>query len=132
MKQSKIGMIGCGMISEVYAKNITERFGDLQLVACADLRMEAAQARAEQFGTKAMTVDELLADPDIDIVLNLTRPYEHFEVSRAALLAGKHVYSEKPLAADLAEGRELVRLAEEKGLLLGGAPDTFLGAGLQT
>ena len=57
MKQSKIGMIGCGMISEVYAKNITERFGDLQLVACADLRMEAAQARAEQFGTKAMTVD---------------------------------------------------------------------------
>ena len=65
-------------------------------------------------------------------MLNLTRPYEHFEVSRAALLAGKHVYSEKPLAADLAEGRELVRLAEEKGLLLGGAPDTFLGAGLQS
>lgn len=75
---------------------------------------------------------DLFADPAVDIVLNLTRPYEHFEVSRAALLAGKHVYSEKPLAADLAEGRELVRLAEEKGLLLGGAPDTFLGAGLQT
>ena len=81
MKQSKIGMIGCGMISEVYAKNITERFGDLQLVACADLRMEAAQARAEQFGTKAMTVDELLADPDIDIVLNLTIPDQHAAVS---------------------------------------------------
>lgn len=81
MKQSKIGMIGCGMISEVYAKNITERFGDLQLVACADLRMEAAQARAEQFGTKAMTVDELLADTDIDIVLNLTIPDQHAAVS---------------------------------------------------
>ena len=74
MKQSKIGMIGCGMISEVYAKNITERFGDLQLVACADLRMEAAQARAEQFGAKAMTVDELLADPDIDIEPDHPRP----------------------------------------------------------
>lgn len=98
MKQSKIGMIGCGMISEVYAKNITERFGDLQLVACADLRMEAAQARAEQFGTKAMTVDELLADPDIDIVLNLTIPDQHAAVSMAALKAGKNVYSEKPLA----------------------------------
>ena len=107
MKQSKIGMIGCGMISEVYAKNITERFGDLQLVACADLRMEAAQARAEQFGTKAMTVDELLADPDIDIVLNLTIPDQHAAVSMAALKAGKNVYSEKSLAIHMQDAKEL-------------------------
>lgn len=105
MKQSKIGMIGCGMISEVYAKNITERFGDLQLVACADLRMEAAQARAEQFGAKAMTVDELLADPDIDIVLNLTIPDQHAAVSMAALKAGKNVYSEKPLAIHMQDAK---------------------------
>lgn len=111
MKQSKIGMIGCGMISEVYAKNITERFGDLQLVACADLRMEAAQARAEQFGAKAMTVDELLADPDIDIVLNLTIPDQHAAVSMAALKAGKNVYSEKPLAIHMQDAKELVEYA---------------------
>lgn len=122
MKQSKIGMIGCGMISEVYAKNITERFGDLQLVACADLRMEAAQARAEQFGTKAMTVDELLADPDIDIVLNLTIPDQHAAVSMAALKAGKNVYSEKPLAIHMQDAKELVEYAKAHNLLLGTAP----------
>lgn len=108
MKQSKIGMIGCGMISEVYAKNITERFSNMQLAACADLRMEAAKARAEQFGAKAMTVDELLADPDIDIVLNLTIPDQHAAVSMAALKAGKNVYSEKPLAIHMQEAKELV------------------------
>ena len=118
MKQSKIGMIGCGMISEVYAKNITERFGDLQLVACADLRMEAAQARAEQFGAKAMTVDELLADPDIDIVLNLTIPDQHAAVSMAALKAGKNVYSEKPLAIHMQDAKELVEYAKAHNLLL--------------
>jgi len=75
---------------------------------------------------------ELFADPEIDIVLNLTRPYQHYEVSKAALLAGKHVYSEKPLGADLEEGMELVALAKEKGLVIGGAPDTFMGAGIQT
>ena len=132
MKQSKIGMIGCGMISEVYAKNITERFGDLQLVACADLRMEAAQARAEQFGTKAMTVDELLADTDIDIVLNLTIPDQHAAVSMAALKAGKNVYSEKPLAIHMQDAKELVEYAKAHNLLLGTAPDTFMGGGLQT
>ena len=78
------------------------------------------------------TMYELFADPEIDIVLNLTRPYEHYGVSIEALKAGKHVYSEKPLAASLEEGKELVALAQEKGLMLGGAPDTFLGAGIQT
>lgn len=75
---------------------------------------------------------ELFADPEVDIVLNITRPYEHYEVTKAALLAGKHVYSEKPLAPTLKEARELIALADKKGLYLGGAPDTFMGAGLQT
>ena len=94
--------------------------------------MEAAQARAEQFGTKAMTVDELLADPDIDIVLNLTIPDQHAAVSMAALKAGKNVYSEKPLAIHMQDAKELVEYAKAHNLLLGTAPDTFMGGGLQT
>ncbi|NCB31920.1 MAG: Gfo/Idh/MocA family oxidoreductase, partial [Clostridia bacterium] len=78
------------------------------------------------------TMDQLFADPNVQLVLNLTRPYEHYGVTKAALLAGKPVYSEKPLAASLEEGTELLQLAQQKGLLLGGAPDTFMGAGLQT
>ena len=77
-------------------------------------------------------MEELFADPEIDMVLNLTRPYQHFEVSKAALLAGKHVYSEKPLATTLEDGIEICKFASEKGLLVGGAPDTFMGAGIQT
>lgn len=88
--------------------------------------MEAAQARAEQFGTKAMTVDELLADPDIDIVLNLTIPDQHAAVSMAALKAGKNVYSEKPLAIHMQDAKELVEYAKAHNLLLGTAPDTFM------
>lgn len=133
MKPMKIGVVGCGMISEIYLKNITTQFTDiLQAWACADLNPAAAQARAEQFGIRAMTVDELIADPEIEIVLNLTIPAAHYEISRRALLSGKHAYSEKPLAATLEEGKELVALAQEKGLQVAAAPDTFLGGGIQT
>lgn len=99
------------------------------LVICSLLH---AQARAEQFGAKAMTVDELLADPDIDIVLNLTIPDQHAAVSMAALKAGKNVYSEKPLAIHMQDAKELVEYAKAHNLLLGTAPDTFMGGGLQT
>ena len=133
MKPMKVGVVGCGMISEIYLKNITTEFSNvLQAYACADLNPAAAQARAEQFGLKAMTVDELIADPEIEIVLNLTIPAAHYEISKRALLAGKHAYSEKPLATTLEEGRELAALAEEKGLQVAAAPDTFLGGGIQT
>ena len=134
MEKVRIGVVGVGAISGIYLENITARFRELEIVGVCDLIDERARAAVEKYRIPKQypTMHDLFADPAVDIVLNLTRPYEHFEVSRAALLAGKHVYSEKPLAADLAEGRELVRLAEEKGLLLGGAPDTFLGAGLQT
>ena len=130
----KIGMVGVGNISGIYLKNFKETFKNIELVAVCDLIRERAEKAQEEYGIPKIydTMYELFADPEIDIVLNLTRPYQHYEVSRAALLAGKHVYSEKPLGADFEEGTALVKLAEEKGLWLGGAPDTFLGAGLQT
>ncbi|MBQ4050184.1 MAG: Gfo/Idh/MocA family oxidoreductase [Oscillospiraceae bacterium] len=130
----KVGMVGVGCISGIYLKNFFETFKDVKLVAVCDLIRERAEKAKEEWGVEKIydTMDELFADPEIDIVLNLTRPYQHYDVSKAALLAGKHVYSEKPLGADLAEGEELVKIAAEKGLLIGGAPDTFMGAGIQT
>ena len=134
MKTIKIGMVGVGAISGIYLENITKRFGEIELVAVCDLIRERAEKAQEEYAVPKLydTMYELFADPEIDIVLNLTRPYEHFGVSIEALKAGKHVYSEKPLAATLEEGRILVKTAQEKGLMLGGAPDTFLGAGIQT
>ena len=130
-----VGMVGVGCISGIYLKNLHEVFNDsLRLVAVCDLIRERAEKAKEEYGVPKIydTMEELFADPEIDIVLNLTRPYQHYEVSKAALLAGKHVYSEKPLGADLEEGKELVELAKQKGLVIGGAPDTFMGAGIQT
>lgn len=129
----KIGMVGVGDISGIYLQNITGTFKNIELVAVCDLVREKAERAQAKYNVPKLydTMYELFADPEIDVVLNLTRPYEHFEVSKQALLAGKHVYSEKPLGADLEEGKELVKLAQEKGLFLGGAPDTFLGGGIQ-
>lgn len=130
----KVGMVGAGNISGIYLKNFREVFKDVELVAVCDLIRARAEKAQELNNIPKLydTMEELFADPEIDIILNITRPYQHYEVSKAALLAGKHVYSEKPLGADLAEGEELVRLAAEKGLTIGGAPDTFMGAGIQT
>lgn len=130
----KVGMVGVGCISGIYLKNFANTFKDVKLVALCDLIKERSlKAQAEYAIPKVYDrMEELFADPEIDIVLNLTRPYQHYEVSRAALLAGKHVYSEKPLGADWEEGTALVKLAEEKGLWIGGAPDTFMGAGIQS
>lgn len=130
----KVGMVGVGCISGIYLKNFKETFKNVELVAVCDLIRERAEKAQKEYGVPKLydTMEELFADPEIDIVLNLTRPYQHYEVSKAALLAGKHVYSEKPLGADWEEGTELVKLAQEKGLWIGGAPDTFMGAGIQT
>ncbi len=129
-----VGMVGVGCISGIYLENFTNVFRDVKLVAVCDLIRERAENAQKKYGIEKRydTMEQLFADPDIDIVLNLTRPYQHYEVSKAALLAGKHVYSEKPLGADLQEGEDLVRIAKEKGLWIGGAPDTFMGAGIQT
>jgi predicted dehydrogenase len=128
----KIGVIGCGKISGIYLENAAV-FDDVEVVACSDLVLERAEEQAEAFGVpKACTPEELLADGEVEIVLNLTVPVVHAEVSMAALQAGKHVYTEKPLAVSLEEGRRMLEVAGERGLLIGCAPDTFLGGGLQT
>jgi len=127
----RAGIIGCGTISSIYLKN-APRFNDYSIVACADLNPASAQARAAEYGITAMSVAELLASPDIDIVINLTIPAAHADVAFQAVAAGKHVYNEKPLTISLADGRALVDAAAAKGVRVGGAPDTFLGAGIQT
>ena len=134
MKRVKTVMIGVGCISGIYLKNIHETFKEIELVGVCDLVRERAEKAQADYGIPKVydTMHDAFADPEIELVLNLTRPYEHYAVSKAALEAGKHVYCEKPLGADLAEGIELRRLAAEKGLRLGGAPDTFMGAGIQT
>ncbi|MBS4223009.1 Gfo/Idh/MocA family protein [Lederbergia citrea] len=132
MKSVKVGIIGCGNISSIYCQ-AGQKFDILDIVAVADLDYDRAKARAEEYQIpKAYTVEELLADPTIEIVINLTIPKAHAEVCIAALEAGKHVYVEKPLAVTREDGQRLLHIGEEKGLLVGGAPDTFLGGGIQT
>ena len=123
----RIGIVGCGNISTTYLRN-APLFRGVEITACADLDAEAAARRAAEFGVRAMPVEALVADPALDLVLNLTVPTAHFDVSMAALAAGKHVFTEKPLAVTAEAGRTLVATAAAKGLALGSAPDTFLGA----
>ncbi|MFC5451521.1 Gfo/Idh/MocA family protein [Paenibacillus aestuarii] len=132
MSRKKVGIIGCGNISAIYMKNIP-KFAHLELVACADLDLDRAKARAEEFGiANAYTVEQLLADSEIDIVINLTIPAAHASVCLQVLEAGKHVYVEKPLAVTREDGLRILELARSKNLLVGSAPDTFLGGGIQT
>lgn len=131
-KPVTVGVIGCGNISGAYMR-MFKKLPAVQVVACADLRIEAAQALAAEYDVpQVLSVEALLADPSIEIVLNLTIPQAHGEVALAALAAGKSVYNEKPLALTRDEGQRMLALAAEKGLRVGGAPDTFLGGGLQT
>ncbi len=128
----KVGVVGTGKISGIYLEN-GKRFESYDIVACADIDMAVARARAEEFGVpKACTVEELLADPEIELVLNLTIPAAHGTVALAAIEAGKSVYNEKPLAVEREDARRLLDLARARGLLVGCAPDTFLGGGLKT
>lgn len=133
MAKIRVAMIGVGSISGIYLKNITSVFKGLELAGVCDLIPERAEKASKDYNVPVYkTMYDAFADKSVDLVLNITRPYQHYEVSKAALLAGKNVYSEKPLAATLDEGIDLVRIAREKGLMLGGAPDTFMGAGIQT
>lgn len=125
-----IGIIGCGNISPIYFKNFA-RFG-LKVAACADVFMSAAEKRGAEYNVPAVTVDQLLADPTIGLVLNITVPAAHGDVALQALSAGKHVYNEKPLALTRDQAKQMLALATSKNLRVGCAPDTFLGAGLQT
>ncbi|WFU06019.1 Gfo/Idh/MocA family oxidoreductase (plasmid) [Rhizobium sp. CB3171] len=122
-----IGIIGCGNISMTYLRNAS-LFAGIEVHACADISADAAALRGKEFGIRSVSVDQLLADPEVDLVLNLTVPAVHFEITMSALSAGKHVFTEKPLATSAADGRILVAEAKSRALLLGSAPDTFLGA----
>ncbi|HSI85361.1 MAG: Gfo/Idh/MocA family protein [Candidatus Methylacidiphilales bacterium] len=127
-----VGVIGCGNIAPAYFKGC-KPFSSVEVIACADIDVERAKARAAEFEIrKAYSVDELLSDPEVDIVVNLTVPQSHASINIRALQAGKHAYCEKPFALETAEGQEVIKLAEEKGLRVGCAPDTFLGGGIQT
>jgi len=126
-----VGIIGCGNISPAYLK-AARFFPVLEIRGLADANPAAAAARAEEFGIPARGVDELLADSRIELIINLTTPKAHLEVGLAALAAGKHVYSEKPLATRFEDGRRLLAAAEKAGRRVGCAPDTFLGGGHQT
>ena len=133
MKTTKVGIIGCGNISSIYLKNCQQVFEIVEVAACADIVEQRAADQAEKFAVaKACSVEELLADDEIQIVVNLTIPNAHASVAMAALEAGKSVHNEKPLTITRDEGKRLLALAADKGLRVGCAPDTFLGAGLQT
>jgi predicted dehydrogenase len=132
MTVTPVGIIGVGNISGIYLEN-GKHFQPFDVVAVADIDMERARARAAEYGVpKAYTVDELLADPQIQIVINLTIPDAHGPVALQVLEAGKSVYNEKPLAVKREDARRMLELARSKGVRVGCAPDTFLGGGLQT
>src|SRR5690554_5037844 len=132
MNKVNVGLIGCGNISKAYLNNCT-KYSNLQVLACADLDVARAQERAAEYGIPiACTPAELLANKDIEIVINLTIPRAHAEVCLQALEAGKHVYTEKPFTVTKEEGLSILKKAKEKGLLVASAPETFMGGGIQT
>jgi predicted dehydrogenase len=131
MKKIRVGIIGCGNISDVYFENC-QSYEILDVLACSDLDMEKAREKESLYQIAALSLEDMYSNQEIDLVLNLTIPSAHAEVSLKALQFGKHVYLEKPLAISLEDGKSVLNLAKEKGLLVGSAPDTFLGGGIQT
>lgn len=131
-KPMKTAVVGCGAISDIYLTNMINRFDILEVAACCARNPEHAARKAQQYGIKASTYEEILADESIELIVNLTPAPAHYEIIKKALEAGKHVYTEKSMTVSLEEAAELVRLSEEKGLYLGSAPDTFLGSSFQT
>lgn len=128
----RVGLVGAGFISRMYFDTLQQIRDEVRLVRVADVDVERAAAAGEAQGVPGGSVDELMADPDVDIVLNLTIPAAHVEVATRSLEAGKHVYGEKPLTVSVAEARTVLDLAERRGLWVGCAPDTVLGTGIQT
>ena len=129
-KVFNVGLIGCGHISETYFRG-HEYFNNFKIIKCADLNKEASSQCAKDYNIIASSVDELLNDPEIEIILNLTIPKAHYEVAKNSLESGKHVYSEKPMAVNFSDGEKLLEISKSKNLYIGNAPDTFLGGGIQ-
>ena len=133
MRTFNVGILGCGMISRTYAGDINTFYPQLRIAACADVLPDSARKLAEEFHIpRTCTPEELLRDDETEIIINLTPPRFHVELNRQIIAAGKHLFSEKPFAQTLEMGRKLAELAEEKGVMVGGAPDTFLASGLQS
>lgn len=131
-KAMKTAVVGCGAISDIYLTNMIHKHNNLEVVSCCARHLENARKKAEQYGIRACTYEEILADAAIEMAVILTPAPTHYELIKQALLAEKHVYTEKTMTLTVAEAEELIALADERGLYLGSAPDTFLGAGLQT
>ena len=129
-KVFKVGLIGCGHIAETYFR-AHKYFNNFKIIKCADINNAASKKCAKTYGIKALSVNEILKDKEIEIILNLTIPKAHYTVSKKSLLNNKHVYSEKPMAIDTKDGLELLKIAKRKKLYIGNAPDTFLGGGNQ-
>ena len=129
-KVFNIGLVGCGHISETYFR-AEEYFNNIKIIKCADINNDAAEKCAKEHGIQSTNMDGIFKDDDIEIILNLTIPKAHFEISEKTLLSRKHSYSEKPLCINFNEGKKLLELSKKNNLYLGSAPDTFLGAGIQ-
>ncbi len=133
MKQTNVAIVGCGNISGIYFKNLCTVFKNINVKACADLAPERTAAKIEEYpDIQVATLEEILADPEIEIIVNLTTPQGHFPVAMQAVEAGKSVYNEKPVVLTRDEGKQLLTAAEANGVRIGSAPDTFMGAGIQT
>lgn len=132
MRKVRTAVVGCGAISDIYLSNMINRFDILEVVACCATHFDHAKEKAAQYYIRACTYEEILADQSIELIVNLTPACNHYDITRQALSAGKHVYTEKALTDSIKSARELVELANEKKCYLCSAPDTFLGAGLQT
>ena len=126
----KVGLIGCGHIAETYFR-AHKYFNNFKIIKCADINNKASKICASKNKIKSLSVKEILNDNEVEIILNLTPPKAHYKVAKKALLSGKHVYSEKPLAINLKDGKQLLKISKKKKLYIGNAPDTFLGGGNQ-
>ena len=129
-KIANVGLIGCGHIAETYFR-AHKYFNNFKIIKCADINKKAAENCAKIYKIEAVSVNDILKDKEIEIILNLTIPTAHYLIAKKSLLNGKHVYSEKPLAVDFKDGLELIKISRRKKLFIGNAPDTFLGGGNQ-
>ena len=130
--KKNVAVVGCGNISDIYLSNMTGVFDNVNVYAVCDLDELKSREKAEKYNTKVMSFDEILSDKNIDIVLNLTTPFSHYDICKKTILAKKNIYVEKPLSISYSEGKELVDLAQQNDVLIGCAPDTFMGAGIHT
>jgi len=133
MKKINVGIVGCGNICDIYLKNLTSLFKNVNVVSLSNRTMNKAEVKAKEYGiAKVQTFDEMISDDSIDLIVNLTTPSSHYELNRRALSKGKNVYCEKPLSLTFEESKDLLKVAEDNNVLLGAAPDTFLGASYRT